>query len=247
MKTRTQDILLLLAILIIGLSFFIPNEFNEEIRERFFELVIHNPLGYLALYALVFIPIILYSIYRQRIGLALWISFAFIVFQIFSVGFTHLISMKWYEYLINVFGFGIVLFTYNRLLKTGLKSNIIIFTLSALYIFGLVLTIIIYPDLDSGYSILLYSLIVYFLGRSIKRTNNKAVRFFVLFFYIISFLLLTINFKCNIKFISDMGIANWEVENLLSRCSSFYCWGIGAIMINWIVIIKYKTMLNTRS
>jgi hypothetical protein len=246
MKTDKQNLLLLFGTLLIGFSFLIPNEFNRMMKVHLFEMMINNAIGFLSIYAFILIPLIYALLYFKKIDTALWISFVLLVFQLFSVGFRYLLAMKWYEYLINAIGVSIVILAFNRFNRTRFQNNIIFLTLSILYVLGLILFVIIGTNFDNGYSILLYAIVGYILHQLIKFLAYKRIKMFVFLFYLISLLLLTLNFNCNIEFVSDMGIVNWSIKNLTSRCSSFYCWGIGAIMINYAMILKYQktTLLN---
>lgn len=238
MKRHSQNILLLFGIMVIVFSFIIPNEFNELLKSHFSDLLIYNALGFLSVYALILVPLILVLLYLKRIDFAYWVSFVLLVFQVFVNGFMDLLSMKWNEYLFNVIGISIVVMTYNRFIRSRFQNNVILVGLSILYVLGLILMTII--DLDNGYSLILYSVAGYGLHRSIKYVDFKVIKVFVFLFYIISLIFLTINLNCNIEFVSDMGIVNWSLKNIASRCSSFYCWGIGAMIINYIMILKHK-------
>jgi len=246
MKTDKQNLLLLFGTLLIGFSFLIPNEFNRMMKVHLFEMLINNGIGFLSIYAFMLIPLIYALLYFKKIDIALWISFVLLVFQLFSVGFMYLLAMKWYEYLINALGVTVVILTFNRFNRTRFQNNIIVLTLSILYILGLILFVFIGYNLDCEYSIILYAIAGYILHQLIKSLPFKRIKMFVFLFYLISLLLLTLNYNCNIEFVYDMGIVNWSIKNLTSRCSSFYCWGIGAIMINYAMILKYQktTLLN---
>lgn len=238
MKRHSQNILLLFGIMVIGFSFIIPNEFNELLKSHFSDLLIYNALGFLSVYALILVPVILGLLYFKRIDFAYWVSFVLLVFQVFVIGFMDLLSMKWNEYLFNVIGISIVVLTYNRFIRSRFQNNVILIGLSILYVLGLILMTIIHYDLDNGYSLILFSVAGYGLHRSIKFVDFKVIKMFVFLFYIISLIFLTINLNCNIEFISDIGTIDWSIKNIASRCSTFYCWGIGAMIINYIMILK---------
>lgn len=224
--------------MVIGFSFIIPNEFNELLKSHFSDLLIYNALGFLSVYALILVPVILGLLYFKRIDFAYWVSFVLLVFQVFVIGFMDLLSMKWNEYLFNVIGISIVVLTYNRFIRSRFQNNVILIGLSILYVLGLILMTIIHYDLDNGYSLILFSVAGYGLHRSIKFVDFKVIKMFVFLFYIISLIFLTINLNCNIEFISDIGTIDWSIKNIASRCSTFYCWGIGAMIINYIMILK---------
>lgn len=240
MKTDKQNLLLLFGTLLIGFSFLIPNEFNRMMKVYLFEMLINNAIGFLSIYAFMLIPLIYVLLYFKKIEIALWISFVLLVFQLFSVGFMCLLAMKWYEYLTNAIGVTVVILAFNRFNRTRFQNNIIVLTLSILYVLGSILIGYIGYTFDNEHSIILYAIAGYILHQLIKSLPYKRIKMFVFLFYLISLLLLTLNFNCNIEFVYDMGIVNWSIKNLTSRCSSFYCWGIGAIMINYAMILKYQ-------
>jgi len=241
MKTNKYSIIILTGVLLIILSFFLHNDFNKMLKDNF-DILFYNWVGFLTVYSLTIIPLLLILLYFKKFYLAFWLSFLILLFQPFSDGFLWFTSMRFFEYLIHFAGISASVIAYHRFVKTKFKNNIIIFVLAIFYVLFLLLFSISSPNLDNNYSILLLAIVGYAIFISVKYYDFKAVQKFIIAYYILVFILLTFNMRCNIEYISDIGFVNWNINNLLNRCDSFYCWGIGAIMINYAMVLKIKSM-----
>ena len=200
--------------------------------------MLNNPLGFVGLYALILIPAIFVLVNLKRIDIAFWLSAVLILFQTFSVGFIEIFALKWYEYMINLLGLSAITIYFQKFYNVNNKIKKTAMAVGIIYCIGILFLSIFNLNLDNYAALILFSLVSFLLLRKIETKKYSIIQ--LSSFYIISLILLTLNLNCNIKFIYDMGMVNWDIENLLLRCNSFYLWILGGMIINTTIFIELR-------
>ena len=247
MKNRVLHSIMILSLVLIGLSFLIPNEFNDLLL-TYPELFQNFSFAY-SMYSLTLLIVVILLSFFQLDIYAYWISLLFLILQTFNMGIVTLLNLGWIDYLIISVGILIVFMNfYYYSIDKRIKKKLL-FGLGALSAIFVLLSVIVYPHADNVYSVLIVLFIGALISLLIKRIDFRIVIILQTIFVFLLLYLMTLNTNCNIRFELDMGFKDWSIKNLYSRCSSFYLWIMSGIIMNYCLLIKLKkaTGPNKRS
>lgn len=235
MKNKVLNIIMIVSLVLIAFSFIIPNEFNE-ILSTYPELFQSFWFSY-GMYSLTFLLIAVVLSFIKLDMFAYWISLLFLILQTFNQGIISLLHFDWSDYLIVSLGiFTVVISFYYYSTGKVIKKKLLLgigVVLGVLSIFSVISRLA-----DSPFLLLIVLIIGAYLISLINRINFRSVIILQTVFMLSLLCLLTLNMNCNVRFELDVGYQDWSVENLYLRCSSFYIWIIGGIIINFCIVIK---------
>ncbi|QHT71152.1 hypothetical protein GXP67_33120 [Rhodocytophaga rosea] len=244
-KLHGIDAILVIALLLLSFSFYIPGYFRELMQhESVADIILFNFFGFTAFYSLLLIPIglILYFYKKYRISLVL--SSILILMQLgLENGIQSIFtgSLGITEYLIHLFGIGLVLCSF-KFLKNDENVNfrILIYTLAITYILFLLFLTLIINSVDEQHPFILTVLLLLFVNDISKKISQQKFNGLYFVFTFICLYTLTIFGKCNIEFVLDSGIVNWKSDNLFNRCGTYYVWLGFALTIHYCTLYKLR-------
>lgn len=228
----------LLSMVLIGISFILPNELNNLSKSEIWNLMVQNPGGFLSLYALMLIPVALVLLYFNRMVAALHVSWIIMLFQVFASPFYRL--DHWYEYLVYLLGLAFTLVVYHRIRQSGFYRNRAYAIGSGIYflfLFGLSLFA---QNFDSEFFFALFFLLGYMLFSSIGKLTKRLFLGLLLAYYAVLLVALLFNLNCYKKYTYDMRIADWTISTIYNRCSSFIITFLGTLCLNYASLLNYK-------
>lgn len=243
MKNRVLHSIMILSLVLIGLSFLIPNEFNDLLLTNP-ELFQNFSFAYSVYSLTLLLVIILLSFFQLNIY-AYWISLLFLILQTFNMGLVKLLNLGWIDYLIILVGILIVVMNfYYYSIDKRIKKKLL-FGLGVLFIIFIIFSAIGFLHTDNVYSVLIVLFIGALISLLIKRIDFRIVIVLQTIFVVLLLYLMTLNTNCNVRFELDMGFKDWSIKNLYSRCSSFYLWIMSGIIMNYCLVIKLKKATGT--
>lgn len=190
----------------------------------------NNYIAFFRFVSFLLIPAIIYLILTDRNRYALSFSVIYILCQTFSLGFQQLISLSWHELLLNIIGVGVVIFVFRKQPNINAFLRRLLLVFGALYICWLLFLTVFSFEIDVFSSLLLYTLFAYFLFSKVEDQNYLVPK--LLTFYILSFVLISVNMNCNVEYEMDVVKINWSPKNLWNQCVFLYLLFFGGVILN---------------
>lgn len=228
------------GILLVIFSFILPSDFNSFVSNNFVSLLYNeNIVVYFLSFLLIALVIILSILSKYKVAISC--SFLFLIIQIFPDVYyyvtTIFVNVLWLHLVFLLLAIANVHLYFSKQINTKIKR---ILSIPFFLIVLLYLAMSFFPMLDGFPLFLLFLFITYFLYHSIFNISFKVVRMLFLVYYLLSLGLMFFLLDCNFQIIGDVLSHNWTLKSIWNRCSGFILCTIGAIIINFFLLMLLK-------